>query len=107
MARFDINDISDENKVRKEKLNKILKYISIFLFIGLIIGGVVFISIDERDHLPNYVIRDSRTIYYTDTFTVDSNNCIHFKDVERNLFRIKERDVEVCGYYTIESKWKR
>ena len=35
MARFDINDISDEKKVRKEKLNKILKYISIFLFIGL------------------------------------------------------------------------
>lgn len=39
---------------------------------------------------------------------IDQNNCVHFKDIEKNLFRTKIKDVEICGgRYTIESKWKR
>lgn len=109
MAEIHNLHYNEENNKKSNLFQGILKWIFGILIFGLIFIGIIFMIKRERDNQPKYTIYNDRTHWMTDTFSIDSNQCIKFKAIEISLFHKKVKDVEICGgRYTIEakSKWK-
>lgn len=93
-------------------MTRILKGLKIAFVIALMFGfvfGVVYLISKEESEAPKYTIRTEHDLYKTDSFTIDSNQCINFNAIEFKLLNgNRTRNVQICGgRYIIEEKWKR
>jgi len=92
-----------------ENITKVLKIGLVLLIITGMITSMIYFINKEESEAPRYSIRTEHEYYKTDTFNIDSNNCINFIAIESRPFNSpKTRAVQICGgHYVIEEKWKK